>query len=906
MSNLGEIHSNALYVISFTDPEATRRDLVGGKGANLAQLVAAGVPVPEGFFVTTHVFQELTDDEQTRELINEVSKLDSEDSAAISDIGATLRHRIEELDISTEIRKEIESALSKIGDGSEIPYAVRSSATAEDLPDASFAGQQETFLNVQGAEDIVNSIRSCLASLFTDRAIAYRAKNQIPHDDVALAVVVQRMINPEVSGILFTADPMTGNRYTTAIEAGLGLGEAFVSGEATTDSIRVDTRTKEILDYETGGQQIAIRPRLGGGTETIELPLSKRTTRVLTDEQIRTLAALGNEINDLFESPQDIEWCLEDGEVYVVQSRPITSLFPIPLPKPEDNQLHIYVSLGHAQAFAEAMPPLVRDIWMAYTQTTFEEFGLGGDTQWAAEAGGRVYMDVTKLLQIRALQDLFPKQLAATSEPMGAALEDIVHRRGDEFLTRRSTTEKLAAIPELATAAWTGTKASRPLLVAMASGFLGAFIGAPAPPESEEAKWKAWGMNIATQVRAPNSLAERSHAIFNLLDEAIKFPSTGPLLAAITAGVWLEKGFPKDAEDVNAIGRGFPHEVVTRINLGLGDLSDVARENPAVADALRQDASLEEIKSVEGGEDFIAAFDKYLTEFGHRATGEIDISRPRWREDPSGLLATIRANLEHGEKGEHSEHIQKLECEAEAAAKRLEEQVNHGHLGPVRKRLIRQLIRTYRGYIQTREYPKQGSAYMFTSWRDTLCDVGDQFASEGKLADSDDIWFLRKEELFAALEGGSIDVDIEERRDEFERYASMDAPPVLTSEGEAPSGHIKRTDVPDGALVGTGVSDGVVEGVARVVRDPTEETIEKGEILIAPSSDPGWTPLFLNATGMVVEVGGQMSHGALVAREYGLPAVVSVPEATRRIETGQRVRVDGTNGIVELLDEQPM
>ncbi|GAA0253919.1 phosphoenolpyruvate synthase [Haladaptatus pallidirubidus] len=901
MTNRGKIRSSTPYVISLSDSEATTHDLVGGKGANLAQLVAAGVPVPEGFCVTTHVFRELIDDEQTRELIDEISELDLEDSAAVSDKGAALRHRIEELNISTEIREEIESALSKIGNGSEITYAVRSSATAEDLPDASFAGQQETSLNVQGVEDIVDSIRSCMASLFTDRAIAYRTKNQIPHDDVALAVVVQRMINPEVSGILFTADPMTGNRYTTTIEAGLGLGEAFVSGEATTDSIRVDTQTEEILDYEIGDQQIAIYPHPESGTETIELPLSKRTTRVLTDEQVRTLVAVGKEISNLFESPQDIEWCLEDGEVYVVQSRPITSLFPVPSPGPKDDQLHVYVSLGHAQAFAEAMPPLVRDIWMAYTQTTFEEFGFGSDTQWAAEAGGRVYMDVTKLLQIRALQDLLPKQLAATSEPMGAALEDIVHRRGNEFFTKRSATEKLAAIPGLATAAWTGTKTSRPLLIAMASGFLGAFIGTPAPPESEEAKWKAWGMNIATQVRAPDNLAERSHAIFNLLDEAIKFPSTGPLLAAITAGIWLEQRFPNNAEDVSAIERGFPHELVTRINLGLGDLADIARDNPAVADALQRDASLEELKSVEGGENFIAALDKYLDEFGHRATGEIDISRPRWSEDPSGLLATVRANLEYGEKEEHREHIRELESEASEAAKRLEELADHGVLGSVRKRLIRQLIRTYRGYIQTREYPKQGSAYMFASWRDTLCDVGEQFVSEGKLADPDDVWFLRKEELFAALEGGSIDVNVKDRRAEFERYASMDAPPVLTSEGEAPSGHIKRTDVPDGALVGTGVSGGIVEGVARVVRDPAEETFKKGEILIAPSSDPGWTPLFLNAAGMVVEVGGQMSHGALVAREYGLPAVVSVPEATRRIETGQRVRVNGTDGFVELL-----
>ena len=365
----------------------------------------------------------------------------------------------------------------------------------------------------------------------------------------------------------------------------------------------------------------------------------------------------------------------------------------------------------------------------------------------------------------------------------------------------------------------------------------------------------------------------------------------------------LEQLFPDVPEDVNAVGRGFPDELVTRINLGLGDLADVARANPAVADALREGASLETVESLEGGAEFSAALEEYLEEFGHRATGEIDISRPRWQENPSGLLATVRANLEHEQQGAHRSHIRQMEREAVGAAVALEQRADHGLLGPVRRRLVRQLIRTYRGYIQTREYPKQGAAHMFTTWRGVLCEAGEVLVDDGMLSDSTDVWFLRLEELLAALEGEWSTVDIDTRRAEFERHKSLTAPPVLTSEGEAPSGRLEREDVPEGALTGTGVSGGIVEGIARVVRDPTTETIKNGEILIAPSSDPGWTPLFLNAAGMVVEVGGRMSHGALVAREYGIPAVVSVSEATERIETGQRIRIDGTQGIVEIIGE---
>lgn len=904
MSEINDSQTAGTYVVSFDDARATNRAFVGGKGANLARLAGAGLPVPAGFCVTTTAYETLIDDPSIEEAIHELAALDPTDTAEIADAGAALRTRIREQEVPTAVRDAIEAALNATTSDPEQAYAVRSSATAEDLLEASFAGQQETFLNVRGVDAIVDRVRTCMASLFTDRAIAYRTKNNIPHEDVALAVVVQRMVIPEVSGILFTADPLTGNRHIASIEAGLGLGDALVSGEAAGDAVRVDTRTGEVLDYEVGDQRIAVRPLLGGGTQMVELAPADRTSRVLSAEQTRTLAELGTEIEAIFGSPQDIEWCLSDGAFYIVQARPITSLFPRPSPLPTDDRLHVYYSMGHAQAFAEALPPLVRDVWLTYIQNAMAEWGLDPDTQWGVEAGGRLYIDMTSFLRIGILRRRIPDRFAAVSEPIGAALDDLLARRGEAFREERTVRETLAVLRWFAGTVWTEARKGFPITAAMVSGFFGAFIGEPDPPEHEEALWNTWGRTVAAQVHAPDTPAERAHAVFEPDKTGItSLPRIGPLYAAFVAEGLLRRRFPNAPEETTAVGRGFPAELVTRINLGLGDLADVARDHPAVADALRRGASMEEIEALEGGDAFRDALDGYLDKFGHRATGELDISRPRWREDSSGLLATVRANLEHGEKGDHRERISQLEREANAAAKRLERRAAYGILGPIRKRVVRQLIRTYRGYIQTREYPKQGTAHLFAAWHDTLREAGEELVAEGQLTDAEDVWFLRKDELLTALDGDSIDVNIAARRAEFDRHAAMDAPPVLTSEGEAPSTAIERADIPDGALVGTGVSSGVVEGIARVVRDPSEETIETGEILIAPSSDPGWTPLFLNAAGMVVEVGGQISHGALVAREYGLPAVVSVPEATRRIETGQRVRIDGTRGTVEIIED---
>ena len=675
MSESEDARAAGTYVVSFDDARATNRALVGGKGANLAQLVEADLPVPTGFCVTTAAYEELIDDPAIKDAIDELTGLDPSDTAAIADAGSALRARIQKRSVPEEIRDAIETALDEIKSDPEQTYAVRSSATAEDLPEASFAGQQETFLNVRDADEIIARVRACMASLFTDRAISYRATNDIPHEEVSLAVVVQRMVTSDVSGILFTADPQTGNRHIASIEAGIGLGEALVSGEVTADNVRVETRTGEVLNYEVEDQQSAVRPTPEGGTETVELDSTDRTSRVLTVKQIQTLVDLGKEIEALFESPQDVEWCLDEGELYIVQSRPITSLFPLPSPLPDDDRLHVYFSLGHVQAFAEAMPPLVRDVWKEFCQLWMVELGMDTATQWAVEAGGRIYIDMTPFLRASVVRRGFPKWLSATSEPLGIAIDDLLARRGEEFQEKRTARETLSLLRRVASAVRTQ---ARPMISAVISGFFGAFIGEPTP-KREEVRWNTWGRNAAAHVRIPETPAERARAVFDIDNsELTNYPRLGPLYAAQVADGLLQQLFPDAPEEMNDVGKGFPDELVTRINLGLGDLADVARDHPVVADALREGASLDEIESLEGSEKFRAALDDYLKEFGHRATGELDVSRPRWREDPSGLLGTVRANLEHEQVGEHREHLRQMEREASTAAERLEERAEHG------------------------------------------------------------------------------------------------------------------------------------------------------------------------------------------------------------------------------------
>ncbi|WP_336023713.1 PEP/pyruvate-binding domain-containing protein [Halobellus salinisoli] len=908
-------------VLWFDERGADDLDVAGGKGANLTAMVRAGLPVPGGFVVTTEAYRELVDSPAIRDAIARLENVDSSDTDALVTAARDVRSLIE----SRSLIEAVETAIADAVDSCETAgsFAVRSSATAEDLPSASFAGQHTTFLGVAPA-DVPDRVRDCMASLFTARAVAYRARTEMAHAESAMAVVVQPMVDAAAAGVLFTADPATGNRRVSSIDASYGLGESIVAGEVTPDHALVNTRSDEVIEYVIGTKRVAFelntppiadtgvqatesggdRTPERGGTRRVDLPNDLRESRVLTDEQLRTLVGLGERVETLLGAPQDLEWALADGRFVLLQSRPITSLFPRPSPTPEDGRLHVYVSMGHMQAMPEAMPPLVRDIWRSYTKNAVSGMDLSASDDLTAEAGGRIYIDVTGFLRRPILRSRLIERIAAINEPISAGLDTIVSRRPEEFPSR--------GVPITALSQYLGTSARvvrliGPAIPGIARNVLAALAGRGVTLEDES--WTRLGDLFVARVTDGPTPEARARAVFDPVDiRAIireVYPRISPLFLAFAVGGWLKRTFPDRPEEVNAVGRGFERDVVTRINLGLGDIADIARERPNVVAGLRDGASLSDIAEAEGGKRFREAFDDFLDEFGHRATGEIDLSRPRWREDPSMLLAVVRANLERETTGEHRERIRRLVGEAEAAADSLEGHADHGLFGPLRRRYVRWLIRTYRDTVYLREYPKQEAARAFTAWRTALLEAGERLVDAGALDRRDDVWYLRRDELFAALDGEAVAVDIAARRREHARNSGIDAPPVITSEGEAVRARPEHDALVDGTLAGTGVSSGVVEGVARVIRDPATATIEPGEILVAPSTDPGWTPLFLNAAGLVSEVGGAVSHGALVAREYGLPAVVSVPEATKRIRTGQRVRIDGTRGTVELLDERP-
>ncbi|MCO8244190.1 PEP/pyruvate-binding domain-containing protein [Haladaptatus sp. AB643] len=885
---------SAVFTLPFDDGSAIDASVTGGKGANLALLVDAGIDVPAGFCVTTGAYRSLVTAPETRRAIEAVDELDPTDADRIAELSATIRERIREAEFPTDVRKALDDSLVEL-DAETV--SVRSSATAEDLPTASFAGQHETYLNVS-SEAVLDRVRDCMASLYTDRAVTYRLRNDVPSSGVALAVVVQAMVDADTAGVVFTADPITENRTVATIEANYGLGESIVAGEVSADTIRVDRSDGTVLSYDIGEKSVRVRSGNEGGIERATVSDDSRGRRALSPEQVHRLVEQGEKIEGLFDEPQDIEWAFRDGELFVLQSRPITSLFPLVSPQPEDGLLHVYMSFGHQQAMPEALPPLVVDFWRSFIDGGAARFRPPEAGGLSAEAGNRVYVDLTPLVRLAPLRQRIPNALSFLSEPASDGLREVLRKREDDIPERGVGAGWVRILQAI--------RRGKPSLLPIVSEALSEFVHSlvfGVPDLDELWAWSdSWGTERASELRSPQTTDGRVRAIFEEVD-IVAFlryiaPKGATALPGVLAGRLLRRTFPDATDELDAIGKGFEDEVVTRMNVELGELATLAGNAPEVKTALNSGASLDEIATLRGGEVFVETFDSFIDRFGHRATGEIDLRRPRWRDDPSVLLSTIRNNV--GEERGSREHLAELQRRAATAQRRLEARANHGLLGPIRKLAVRHLIRSYRKAMPFREFPKHGMARVFAAVHEICSEVGETLAERGSLERPDDVWFLRRDELLATLDGVPLDVDVESRRRTHERYAKMTAPPLLTSEGEQPTAAPNR-DVEEGTLVGTAVSAGVIEGTARVVRDPSEGSLEPGEILVAPSTDPGWTPLFLNAAGLVMEVGGRMTHGALVAREYGIPAVASVTNATTEIHTGDRIRVDGKNGTVERL-----
>ncbi|WP_248929829.1 phosphoenolpyruvate synthase [Paenibacillus hamazuiensis] len=883
------------YVLDFGQIDKSSLPLVGGKGANLGEMTQAGFPVPSGFCVTTEAYWTfIRQSGRMPEFFRRLEHVRADQLEEIAELGRAIREHLVTVPIPADVREAIAGALRRAG--ARYAYAVRSSATAEDLPMASFAGQQDTYLNVCGEEQLLEAIRKCWASLFTDRAISYRAKNRFDHRSVLLSVVVQSMVFPEVSGIMFTADPVSGRRSTVSIDASFGLGEALVSGLVSADLYQV--REGKLTHKKIARKKLAIYSLPEGGTVKKELPEEEQQSQALGDPQILELAALGGEIERHYGSEQDIEWCYAQGRFYIVQSRPITSLYPLPQIGVELGGVpHLFFSFGHQQMMTDAIRPM--GLSLLRTMFPFGKPSTREESLFTTAAGGRVYVDITPLFALKPARRLLPKALRNIDEMIGNGVAEYVQR------------ESVRQVPRLPGIEKSVRGFAGPVLLRVVRNLL--FASVPQAGRAVNAYVDDFYKQAAERlsgVTGPERVMRIQEQIGTMLrrlfTELFAYPLAGVISSFLIRGLadrWLGK-----PDVIHVLNKSLPGNLTSELGLMIGDLADAARPYPQVIELIRHAEPgqfREKLRQAEGGDVFGAAWDRFMELYGMRCPGEIDVTRPRWREDPGTLLPSIDSHMRSMQPGEHRAKFAQGAAEAEQAACELLERLRAQPLGWLKAKLMSRLLRVYRGLMGAREHPKYLMMRNFELAREGILAEARVLVGEGVLKREDDVFYLTLNELLGLTRGERpVDLEqlLEKRKEEYDRFRTLTPPRLMTSEGEIVIGRRHQQDAPEGALLGTPVSAGVIEGIARVVLRPEEAKLQKGEIMIAPFTDPGWTPLFHSAVGLVMEVGGLMTHGAVVAREYGLPAVVGIDGATKLIRDGDRIRLDGTRGYVLVLE----
>jgi rifampicin phosphotransferase len=842
------------YVLGFQEVDQTQVAIVGGKGAHLGELSRIeGIRVPPGFCVTTDAFQRIMAEAPSiEERLDRLSRLHPADREAIRTLSAEIRRTLEGIAIPDDLAAAISHALARLGE--QTAYAVRSSATAEDLPAASFAGQQDTYLNVVGPAAILRRVSRCWASLFTERAVTYRLRNSVDDRKIHMAVVVQQMVFPRAAGVLFTADPVTSDRKVVSVEATFGLGEALVSGLVDADAYKV--RDGEVVARAVATKRLAIHALPAGGTQEQAIDLARQEQPALTDAQVVRLAQLGRRIEAHFGRPQDIEWCLVDDGFQIVQSRPITTLFPIPDVGDQEN--HVFISVGHGQMMTDAMKPLGISFWQLTTPRPMYV------------AGGRLFVDVAPDLGSPARRAGLLEVFGRSDPLIGDALQTILERDG---FVRSVPDEAPGGVPAVDAPAPIETD---PAIVTELIGHSQASVAALQREIGTKSGSALLDFILADIQELKRILFDRrSHQVF---------------MGAMEAAWWLNEQLEEWLGEKNVadtLTQSVPHNITSEMGLALLDVADVIRPHPEVVAFLQDvedDGFLDGLAGVAGGREARDAIQVFLDRYGMRCVGEIDITRPRWSERPTTLLPVLLGNVKNFEPGAGARRFEQGRQEAEKKEQDVLERLQALPGGERKAEEVKRMIDRVRTFIGYREYPKYGMVSRYFVYKQALLEEAERLVQAKVIGEKEDIFYLRFHELHDVVRTHQADDRvIRRRKDELRSFQALTPPRVLTSDGEVVAGVYRRDDVPAGALAGLPVSAGTVEGRARVIRDLAEAAVEAGDILVTAYTDPSWSPLFVAVMGLVTEVGGLMTHGAVIAREYGLPAVVGVEHATRLI-----------------------
>ncbi|MFJ5956086.1 PEP/pyruvate-binding domain-containing protein [Paenarthrobacter sp. NPDC092416] len=892
--------------------------VVGGKAANLGELSGAGLPVPHGFCLTTDAYRFAMASAGLEEVfigLREVLPGNLDELNLFADRARTL---VLDAGVPTKVAEAVRSAYGRLGE--DAPVAVRSSATAEDLPFASFAGQQDTFLNVVGVEAVLEAVGQCWASLWTDRAVSYRTTNGIDHSTVALAVVVQEMVDSVTAGVLFTANPVTGRRGEAVIDASPGLGEAVVSGAVNPDQFVVDAEDGLILQRTLGDRKVEIRSVPGGGTERIERPsgsgpagswsagstAKKLPVPSLSDEQVMALAELGQRVEAHYGAPQDTEWAIDHtGKLWLTQARPITTLYPQTTRTPGTPGEHAFLNFSLAQGLTRPLTPMglqgIRLVASCVARTAkFDVPDPRSGPSPYYEAGQRIFFDLSAVARSTIGRVIVPRVF------------DVMEARSAMLL------RGLFDDPRFSVTIKTPFRLIRHVApVALKFRVPETAIRALFRPKAALKRVERLNHELQERLSVPEQATahERIGHIERILGEEIfgTVPSVLPLPGlgfAMLAVVHRLLGKQAPLDELQTILRGLPNNVTTEMDLALWRLAIEIKEDPESADSFGSQSPDQLARQYQArtlpvvAQSGLAAF---LRRWGHRAVAEIDLGMPRWSDDPTHIVGVLAnylrlqnaadAPVQQFERaaGEADDYVARLVARARAKS-------------PLHAVIVRAALDRTRRFAGMRELPKYNLVLGLAVAREQLLLVGAELAEAERISQQDDIFFLDLNEVEAALSGARLHDLVEDRREAYAReLRRRHIPRVLLSDGTEPEA--ARTGpaagVEPGTLSGSPASAGVVTGSARVIMDPVGAHLEPGEILVAPSTDPGWTPLFLTAGGLVMEMGGPNSHGAVVAREYGIPAVVGVPDATINISTGQRITVDGAAGTVKVQVDPP-
>ncbi|AOM84392.1 PEP/pyruvate-binding domain-containing protein [Salisediminibacterium beveridgei] len=870
-------------IIHFHTREAVSLKAAGGKGLNLVQMTAAGLNVPDGFILTTEAYNAFIEQNGLAKGIAEaVEHVQAADMAGLDQAAETIQQSIQKADVPDEIRSLI------IEHYHELPQplvAVRSSATAEDLPETSFAGQHDSFLNVEGEDALLQSVKNCWASLWNARAISYRINNRIPQSfpSLSLAVVVQCMADGDAAGVMFTANPLNNRRDQLFINASWGMGEAVVSGAVTPDQFILDKQTGTVVSSRIARKTVQIIRTESGNRQT-EVPENQQTVASLTDIELKKLHELAGAVYRYYQEPMDTEWVLgRDGDIHIVQARPLTGLHPlVDGNDPIEEGLCFYFSFTRvSQGISVPFTPLGIDVQKLEMWGALKALGVnpGKSPKGFKTAAGRIYWDFTELIRNPKRAKKMADSFSLKDPVAGKVMMAFVARNEAELASKKG---RLKLPPRLFAVS-----------IRMAVRVFGAMIS----PEKAETRAKKLAeghlKRMNRQALKAKTIPEKIAVVDTIMENAMRVILHQ--CAYMVPGMLAEKRAEKrlnawlgDDRLLHTVIQALPNSPTTQMGHQLVGLACDYKDA-----GVTPDESDPKIQS-------------FLDEFGHRSNVELDVGIANWHEDPSYILNLIHAFMEQDTKALYDK-LERRQREAEEAALTITRQVKD-EKGKRAANKIQKDCHYIRSLLGLRELPKFDLVRSFALVRSILLEAGDILVQHGVILSREDIAFLNRTDILNP-QGSFFDL-VAERKAAFEQQKEIKTVPrYMTNTGET---MYESTDIAetDDGLTGFPIASGEYTGMVRVIHNPAKATLKDGEILVTHSTDPSWTPLFLRAGGLIMETGGTGSHGGIVAREYGIPAVAGVERISEKLHTGDRVTVNGSTGQVVLLekakDEEPI